>query len=30
MHWAMGEVPATDQPFVEFDLLKAVETGRVP
>jgi hypothetical protein len=30
MHWAMGEVPATDQPFVTLDLVKAVETGSVP
>lgn len=30
MHWAMGDVPATDQPFVELDLTKAVEDGVVP
>ena len=27
LHWAMGGAPATDQPFVEFDLGAALEAG---
>jgi len=30
LHWAMGEVPASDQPFVTLDLPRVLETGVIP
>ncbi len=30
LHWALGEAPATDAPFVELDLGRIVETGALP
>lgn len=30
MHWAIGEVPATELPFIELDLKQVLETGVIP